>query len=296
MANSIAPVIKYLTAIAEKVYGHESISAILDTQNVEYTGNLANSKTIKVPRMEVSGLADYSKTNGYSQGDVTLTWVDYTLTKDRGRKFVIDAVDDIDAAGKSLAMLQGTFLRKSVVPEIDAYRFAQYASGAASENKLTAALDKDTIIPALDVAMEKLFEAGVPEENVVLFISPSCYTALKNASDKLRWSQGTVLNRNVLMFDEHPIIKVPSTRFYDSITLGSDGYSKKASTGKDINFLLMDKDAVIQCAKHNPSNLISPDANQTSDGWIYKYRIYHDALVQDGKSVGIYAHTKPLAG
>lgn len=286
MANSIGAVTKHLVNIAEQLYGHESISAILDTPNPEFI----DAQTIKVPRMTTSGLGDYSKTNGYTTGDLNLAWVPYTLTKDRGKRFVLDAVENMDAAGKALAMMEGTFIKSNVVPEIDAYRFAAYANGAASANKKSADLDETSVLPAIDTAREALFEAGVPENNLILFVSPSCYTALMNAADKLRISEGEVLNRKVKMLDEVPVVKVPSSRFVDKITLGTNGYTIPTGS-KAINFLLMDKGAVMQVVKHNPSNLISPDANQTADGWIYKFRIFHDALVQDGKDVGIYAHT-----
>lgn len=292
MANSIASITKMLTQISEQIYGHDSLSAILDTQGVQIATEFGNAKTVKVPHMETSGLGDYSPTNGYGAGDATLTFVPYTLTKDRGKKFTLDAVDNIDSAGVALAMLESTFVRTKVVPELDAYRFAQYATGAGA--KASASLDATSVIPAIDTARASLFEAGVPEQNLFLFISSTCYTALKNASDKLRWGTGTAINREVETFDGVPVVKVPASRFMTAVTLGTDGYTNPASA-LALNFILMDKNAVLQIVKHNPSNLITPDANQSADGWLYKYRVYHDALIKDGKAVGIYAHSVPKA-
>lgn len=293
MANSIESVVTMLGEIADRVYGHDSISAVLDTQGVQIATEFGSAKTVKVPKMVTSGLGDYSATNGYSAGDATLSFVPYTLTKDRGKKFTLDAVENIDSAGVALSMLSSTFIRTQVVPELDAYRFAQYATHAGT--KATTALDETSVIPAIDTARASLFEAGAPEDNLILFVSTSCYTALKNASDKLRWGTGTVINREVETFDGVPVVKVPSARFQSAVTLGTDGFTNPSSA-LAINFILMDKDAVLQIVKHNPANLITPDANQSADGWLYKYRVYHDALVKDGKSKGIYAHTAPKAG
>ena len=50
---------------------------------VKYSGG----NEIKIPKMSLSGLGDYDRDNGYSQGAVTLTYQTKTMTMDRGRKF-----------------------------------------------------------------------------------------------------------------------------------------------------------------------------------------------------------------
>lgn len=44
-------------------------------------------KSIKVPRMELSGLMDYDRDLGYPQGSVTLTYQTLDMTMDRGPLF-----------------------------------------------------------------------------------------------------------------------------------------------------------------------------------------------------------------
>ena len=91
------------------------------------------------------------------------------------------------------------------------------------------------------------------------------------------------------------IEEVPQTRFYTKIDLAdgttsgeeAGGYSK-ASAGKDINFMIIHKPALLQYTKHVVNKIITPDANQESDGWLFFYRAYglNDAYA------GIYCHHK----
>ena len=101
------------------------------------------------------------------------------------------------------------------------------------------------------------------------------------------------------------VTKVPQSRFYTAIDLkdgidhtgddepGSDetagGYAK-ASGGKNINFMVIHKPAVIQFNKHGVNKIITPEQNQTSDGWMFFYRSYGLADVYDNKLAGIYLH------
>ena len=91
---------------------------------------------------------------------------------------------------------------------------------------------------------------------------------------------------------------VPQTRFYKGVTLDdgktvdAGGYAKTVSTGKDINFMIIHPSSVIQVVKHDALKVFTPDENQTTDGWLVQYRIYHDAFVLANKLAGVYAHVK----
>ena len=56
---------------------------------IKYNGG----REVKIPKMTLQGLADYSKTNGYTEGDVTLEFETRSMSKDRGRGFTLDAMD-----------------------------------------------------------------------------------------------------------------------------------------------------------------------------------------------------------
>lgn len=290
MANSIAAITQYLTGIIEQTYRKSSLTQFLDTQGVVKDA-FANAKIVNIPKIELEGLADYNRTSGYTSGDATLSFVPYELKKDRGRKFNIDSVDNIDAAGLAVAQLASTFERDYVVPELDAYRFAQYATGADTSMVKALALTKSNILTTIDDAQAALSDAEVPEENRILFLTPAAYSLLKQAIDGSRIHTGTLVNRNVTMIDDLPVIQVPSGRFYSAIALKEGGY--EADTGAvGLNFILMDRSAPLQIVKHNPARLFSPNENQDADAWSYTYRMFHDATIKTNKAKGVYVCKK----
>lgn len=69
-------------------------------------------------------------------------------------------------------------------------------------------------------------------------------------------------------------------------------YEKTASAGKDINFMIIEKSAVIQYPKHTVNKVISPEENQFSDSWMFFFRAYGLADVYENRAAGIYLHSK----
>ena len=142
-------------------------------------------------------------------------------------------------------------------------------------------------------------ENEVTIANCVLFITPTCYGHVKNDTEHF---QRTLVpsenpNRNFGTFDEMPVVKVPQKRFYTAVTLydgktnAAGGYVK-AEGAKDINFMIVDRAAVIQLIKHGKIRVFDPDTNQSADAYKVDYRVYHDAWVLNNKKNGIFCHTK----
>ncbi len=71
MANAIEKFKKYIDTLDE-VYKYASVSSVLDGNN-RLVRMGANANEIIIPKMSMDGLADYSRSNGYVSGDVTLT-------------------------------------------------------------------------------------------------------------------------------------------------------------------------------------------------------------------------------
>ena len=288
MANSLEQVKSYLATLLDRVYQNESRSAVLDMDAslVRSIQNLPGS--VLIPKMVLSGgLADYSKTTGAVSGDITLTWETFTLSKDRGRKFVIDAVDNIETAGVTLANLSSEFMRLYVIPELDAYRFGVYATKAGT--KVQADLTSTTIEAAVNAAIVALKEKHVPKERLALFMTPTSSNMLADAVEGRRLITGATVEHSVGNYDGVPIFEVESDRFNTSVTLTSTGGFTLA--GETINFLLMDRMAAVQVVKHVADKLFTPDQNVDADGYLWRYRVYHDAFVPDNKAAGIYCHS-----
>ena len=295
MPNSIALAQKYLPMLDE-VYKASAKAAILDATKVDIVGG----NTVKVFKTAMDGMGDYSRNNGFVDGSVTGTWETLTLTKDRGRSFQIDRMDNEETLDMAFGTLAGEFIRTKVVPEVDAYTFAKMAGTTSILAGTPADITVGTTdVPALIEDAEKdMNEAEVPEEGRILFISETAYAGLKNKIVRQTLNGDENINRMVETFDGMRIIRVPQTRFYTAITLydgttsgqEAGGYIGTATTGYKINFLIVHPSAVCKVVKHVLPRIFTPDENQKADAWKFDYRLYHDMFVYDNKVKGIYLH------
>lgn len=286
MANAITLFKQYVTLLDE-VYKNASLTSVLDGA-AELARQGANANELVIPKMSMDGLANYSRNGGYVGGDVTLTNETVACNFDRGRMFSVDNLDNAESAGIAFGRLAGEFIRTKVVPELDAFRFATYASETGISTVAGAALASGAdVVSALRAAVNKFNEDEVPLEGRYLFITPTLYGMVQDLD--------TSKSREVL--SGLTVVQVPQTRFYtaikqnDGTTSGetSGGYAKGA-TAKNINFMLIHKDAVIQFEKHVAPKVITPDQNQDSDAWKFGYRNVGIADVYDNKVAGIYLH------
>lgn len=285
MSNNIAKAEKYVPVI-DTIYKQASKTAILDAQTkLDFTG----TNTVKVLKVETTGLGDYSKENGYPKGDVSAVWEAMTLTEDRGKEISIDRMDDEETLGQAFGAVMGEFIKNEVVPELDAYRFAAYATKAGQSATGTFATGAD-LLAAIDTAGADMDDNDVPESNRVLFISSKLKPLLMGALTRTFGNDASV-SRVLDVYNDMPIVYVPQKRFYTGITAndGSEswGYTKN---GSNLNFMIVEKSAVLQVKKMALPKIFDPDTNQKKDAWNFQYRLYHDALVYDNKVNGIYAH------
>lgn len=286
MPNNITPVTTYLSQILDEVYKKSSVSSVLDLTSDMVRPVEGSRGTVQIPSISFDGgLVDYNKATGFSAGSVNLEWKPFTLTQDRGRSFNIDSVDNLESAGVALAKVSSEFLRTYVVPEIDAYRFAKYATAAGT--KQTGALTSADIEEALEVAISTLADKEVPKERLRLFMSNAAYSALKASVKARRDVTGLSVVNGIAYYDDIPVYAVPASRFNSAITL-TTGY---APSGSAINFMLMDAASAVQVTRHISDKLFTPDQNQQADGYLWRYRLYHDAFVPENKKNGIFVHT-----
>lgn len=287
MANNISTHEIYLD-ILDEIYKKGSLTAILDTQ--EINSKVQKGKKFYVDKLTMDGLSDYSRENGYTAGDVTLEQGEYEPDYDRGTILKVDAMDDLETAGNSFGKLAGEFERVKVIPELDAYRLAAYASKAG--NIAIESIGDNQAIIKLDTAIGAMIDSEVSIEENILFVSSSFYSKLKQEMPNrfTKNSDSLNINRNIEYFDLMPIVIVPATRFYAICNKRAKGYD---NAGAKINFLIVNKSAVIQFVKHQTGNIISANDNQAEDKHIMKYRSYGLATVLDNKVNGIYASAEP---
>ena len=208
--NSISLFTQYI-ALLDEVYQAESLTSALDGNN-ELAQMSYNSGEMKIPKISMDGLGDYSRTTGYPKGTVNLEFETKKCNYDRGRVFSVNEMDNVESAGIAFGMLSSEFIRTKVVPELDAFRLAKYAGIAT--NKVAAALSTGTDwISALSVSKTTMDNAEVPTNDRHLFITSDGISAINDLD--------TTKSRAVL--DSFAsITMVPSTRFFDAIDL-NDG-------------------------------------------------------------------------
>lgn len=288
MANSITLAQKFVP-ILDEVYKRESLTSDMDAATrVDFTG----VNEVKVAKVEMSGLGDYSRANGYPAGDVTFTWETLKLTEERGKEISIDRMDDEETLGMAFGITVSEFVRLHVAPEIDAFRFAKYAGWTGVSTTTAADLTKDTILSALNEASRKLSENEVPEQGRRIYMSTNLRPAMSEALNR-SWGNDSSISNEVTDYNGMQIVYVPPGRFYSAITLndGSTNWGYTKATGaSDLNFLMLHPSAILQAVKMAMPKIFSPDENQDKDSWKFQYRLYHDAFVYENKVNGVYVH------
>ena len=284
MAKSIALVKTYVDKL-DDVYKLASLTDVLES-DASTVRQGTNANEIMFPKIDMDGLADYDRSGGYVDGDDKLTWETVKFDYDRGRAFSVDAMDNEETIGISFGMLSSRFVRNKVVPEMDAYRFAKYAGKSGITVKSEALTTGDGVCSAITTANNVLDEAEVDSENRILFITPTLHNAII-ALDTYK--------SKAMLESFSTVVKVPQTRFYTAIDLldgtteGEEiGGYKKATAGKNINFMIIEKSAVLQFTKHVVNKVIAPEDNQTADAWKFFYRAYGLTDVYENRVKGIY--------
>ena len=289
MANTIA-LAKNYTSILDEVYCNASVTADLTSDNTMVRAG-ANANEIIYPQISVTGLGDYSRNSGYTDGSVNLEWITAKFNYDRGTKISVDVMDNEESRDIAFTMAGSELMRTKVAPEADAFVFATLA-GIEGISKATPATyaDATEFLNALIVAKNKMDEDEVPEEGRILYATPTLMNGVM--------ALDTTKSREILnSFTVKK--KVPQSRFYTAIDLldgkspsEEAGHYKKATEGKDINFMIVHKPAVIKFDKHTVSDIIPASANPSADADIAKYRKYGIVDVFKNKVAGIYLSHK----
>lgn len=290
MANNIMSAKKFIPLLDE-VYRSVSLTAKLDGA-ADLARQGANANELIIPMIELQGLGNYDRNGGYVSGEVRMVNETVRCNFDRGRMFTVDNMDNAETAGLAFGRLAGEFIRTKVVPELDAFRFASYCAKEGIGKKEETFSNGAAVLTALRAASNAMDEAEVPMEDRHLFITPTL--------DGMIADLDTNKSREILARFASKTL-VPQTRFYTKIdqkdghTGGQeDGGYTKNSQGRDINFMVIHKPALIQFEKHVVPKIVTPDQNQQADAYKYGYRNVGVADVYKNKAAGVYVSHKPV--
>lgn len=285
----------------DKEITHSLVTGWMDANagNVIYNGG----KEIKIPVMNVDGLANYGRADGsgFVNGQATVAYKTFEMTQDRGRAFTLDR-HDVDESNYAVTMggLLGEFQRTRVVPEVDAYRISKCIKAAmtATNAEYSATLTKANIVNKFKSAVTTIRENGCTEE-LIAHISYTNKQLLEEAmigsfAQKIITING--VDTRVDVFDGVILIPTPSLymvseiELNDGVTGGQEaGGFKKKSDAKACNFVIMAKSAPLAVTKQDKVRTFTPDENQTADAWKSDYRRYHDCFITENKAKNIFA-------
>ena len=290
MANSIAFAKNY-TGILDEVYQRASVSACLNSgQNMVRAGR--NAKEIMIPKISVTGLGDYSRNSGYKTGAITYEYETKAFNYDRGIKLMADVMDVEESGVLDCFVAAGSELQRTqVAPEADAFTFSQIAghSGVKCDEADFDGAEAADILAALRAVTNEMDEKQVSMGSRYLFITPT----LKGLLDDFSLANPARSNRVLERFAR--VVEVPQVRFYTKVDLRNGdtefGYAK-ASDGKAINFMVVEKSAVIKYDKHVASRVFSPDELENLDAYMMKYRKYGIVELFDNKLDGVHVNAK----
>lgn len=294
MANSIAYRKNY-TDVLDRVYQRAACSTVLNSpRRMARAGR--NAKEIIIPKINVTGLGDYTCNVGYKTGSITFGYETKAFGYDRGIRLLADVMDVEEAGVMNCFVEAGAELQRTqMAPEADAYTFSQIASHegvAVTDADLSKAKAAD-VLSALREVTNAMDEARVSAESRYLFITPT----IKGVLDDYSLANPNMSNRVLTRFAR--IVEVPQARFYTKIDLLSGdsdqfGYAR-ASDGRNINFMVVEKSAVVKFDKHVASRVFSPDELESLDSYMIKYRKYGIVELLDNKLAGVTVSAAPAA-
>lgn len=270
--------------LLDKVYKQASKTAILEGD--EATVKRGDNGEIKVAKLDMDALGDFSRNDGYTKGSTSFRWETIKYDNERSQDLRIDRLDNAEALKLPFAKLSSEFVRTKVVPETDAARIAKIAGVSGISVKEETLTDGASVISALRACTNKMDEDEVDAENRILFITPTLRGMISDLD--------TIKSKEVLS-KFSTIIEVPQSRMYTKIELkdGKTEYGyKKATDGKDINFLCVEKSAAVvhmeQFIKY-----FTPDQDQEGDDNVFKYRNHNlYGHVYENKLAGVYCSHK----
>ena len=266
-----------------------------NAKQVQYNGGAE----VKIPKMTMSGLGDYDRNSGFAQGAVAVTYETRTLTQDRGRTFQLDAMD-VDET--NFAATAGNVMREfqstKVIPEIDAYRYSkiyELAEAAGKANTYTPAANSifETLMNDITAVRDMAGEC----EEIVIAMSAKVAGMLDLAKGGTNVLQSGYFEQGkaeikVKEIDGCPIIRVPSARFKTAYTFldgaeNTEGGFAAAEGAKDINWIVMVKNAPVAISKTDVTRIFDPMTNQNANAWKIDYRKYHDLWIMDNGMDGV---------
>lgn len=273
-------------------------------------------REVKIPTLDMDGLADYDRDNGFTRGGVKLSYQTKAMTMDRGRSFQLDAMDvnETNFVANATAVMSA-FQRQYVIPEIDAYRYAKIyqlvAAGkfASTHVTKTKSYTASNILSAIKEDKTKIEDITGDSVTLIASIPTTVLAMLENSTEiskQIRvedFSRGQI-NTKVRMIDNLILKPVPSGRmktaynFYKGEEDSEDGTDRKkggfeaTAEAKQINWIITPATVPVAISKTDKIRVFDPNTNQSHDAWKMDYRKYHDLWIKDNELATVVVNTQ----
>lgn len=281
MANLLEKAAVFQRAL-DRAMIHGAVTGFMENNLTDLIYN--GGEEVKIPSIQMQGLADYDRVSGFTEGDVTLKYDTVKMTQDRGRGFSVDPMD-IDESGalNLMSQLAGEFQRTKVIPEVDAYRISRIVGLVGAEQRAVYTPAEGTILGRLQSDIDAIRDECGDDEPLVLLMSIPTLSVLKGSDKLLRrldvatFTSGEI-HTDVRSFDGVSILPVPSKRMYSRIALeteGEGGY-KAADGAQAVNYIVLPVRAPKAVSKTDNLRLFDPQTWQKANAWHMDYRKFHD--------------------
>ena len=286
---------EYSRALAQ-MYPYLSYFAALLAGNNSNKYKSGMGKTMYIPSVTVTGARAVNRNsiNGQFNRNWENQWQAVELQMDREWDTLVDPMDIDETAGvETIANITKAFVEQQKVPEMDAFIASKLASFAAAfGGTSTQSLTSSTILTEWDNALKYMVNQRVNRDRVICYITPDAYTLLKQATGVTRFIEVTSgirdVDRNIARLDGVQVIETPDDMMKTAYDF-TEGWAVATATAQQINFVLVDPEAVAFPVKYETAMVSAPSA-QTKGKYLYYERYYYGGFVLDQRQAGVYAH------
>ncbi|MEE0947007.1 MAG: hypothetical protein U0M42_09330 [Acutalibacteraceae bacterium] len=265
-----------------------------------FGARFVGAKTVIVPDIDFSGLADYDRDTGFTRGAITVSNTSYTMQMDRARSLQIDR-EDLDETGVAnlAGKILGEYVRTKVVPECDAYVLSKL-SGLAATRGNTIKGENEKPYAALCELINNVQEKVGYDTELVAFIDSCMYARLMNTDEISKmitvsdFKQGEI-DLKVNTLNGVALIPVVSERMKTAYNFktGTAGGFVPADNAKEVYMLVCAKDGAHLMKKTEKMRIFTPDQNPDADAFKFDYRIYYDVFVKKSGLDAVWAWISP---
>ena len=253
-------------------------------------------KTMYIPTVTVSGAhaVNRNSIDGNFSRNWDNQWQAVELEMDREWDTLADPQDIIESAeAASIANITRAFVETQKIPEMDAFLASKLAGFASAHGGVsTASLSSASILTEWDNALEYMTNQRVNRDRVIAYMTPATYKLLKQATGISRFLEVTNgiqrVDRNVASLDGVEVVEVPADMMKTAYDF-TNGWAIDTTNAQQIDFILVDPEAVAAPVKYETS-MISPPTAQSKGKYLYYERYYYGAFMLDQRGAGVYAH------